>query len=314
MKVLYLDTGFDSSSEYFRVQREKNKNCINQCLYKNQSKGVVSKIIIALGIYFYSPLLYLVYGDWKKQLDQYDMFIVVSRKAAKYAVKYIKKKTGKRVVVWYWNLVTDMELSPEYCRNNGCEPWSFDHEDCRKYDMRFGDTYYFPPEEFQVAHKIKNDMFYVGINRPGRKNLLAQLGSYLNENGLKYCFNLTAIPTEPAAIRSQYSPRMRYEEIIDAINESRAILDLNRENQSGMTLRPMEALFYKRKLVTNNSDIIQYRIYDKKNTFILNGNNFEGLADFLTKPYIEDQANADKRKKYSYDEWLKRIINTQEAI
>ena len=314
MKVLYLDTGFDSSSEYFRVQREKVKGCTNQCLYKNQNKSIASKIVMALGIYIFSPLLYFVYGDWKKQLDQYDMFIVVSRKAAKYAVKYIKQKTGKRVVVWYWNLVTDKELPPDYCKKVGCEPWSFDRDDCRKYDMRFGDTYYFPPEKSKNSEKIDNSMFYVGINRPGRKKLLTCLGDYLKANGLKYRFNLTAIPTESAVVRAQYSPRMKYEEIIDAIKSSTSVLDLNRENQSGMTLRPMEALFYRRKLVTNNINIKRYSVYDKDNTFILKNSDFDGLAEFLAMPYIENKLNETKRHTYSFSEWLRRLAENREAI
>ena len=313
MKVLYLDTGFDSSSEYFRVQREKLEGCTNQCLYKNQNKSILSKIVIALGIYVFSPLLYFVYGDWKKRLDQYDMFIVASRKAAKYAVKYIKQKTGKRVVVWYWNMVTDKELSPEYCKDIGCEPWSFDRKDCQKYGMQFGDTYYFPPEEFDCTENFDNSIFYVGINRPGRKELITRLSDYLKKNSLNYRFNLTAIPTESTAVKAQYSPRMRYEEIIDAIRTSASVLDLNRENQSGMTLRPMEALFFKRKLVTNNKAITQYRIYDEKNTFILKKDNFDGLDNFLIEPYIDSQINEKKREIYSFTEWLRRIEANQEA-
>ncbi len=314
MKVLYLDTGFDSSSEYFRVQREKVEGCTNQCLYKNQNKSILSKIVMALGIYAFSPLLYFVYGDWKNQLDQYDMFIVVSRKAAKYAIEYIKQKTGKRVVVWYWNMVTDKELSPNYCKNVGCEPWSFDRNDCKKYNMNFGDTYYFPPEESESSRKIDSSIFYVGINRPGRKELLIRLGKYLENNELKYRFNLTAIPTESAAVKAQYSPRMKYEEIIEAIHKSAAVLDLNRENQSGMTLRPMEALFFKRKLVTNNESITRYCIYDKENTFILKDDSFDGLVRFLTDPYIDNEVNENKRKTYSFAEWLRRIEANQEAI
>lgn len=312
MKVLYLDTGFDSSSEYFRVQREKVEGCTNQCLYKNQNKSIVLKIIMALGIYVFPPLLYFVYGDWKRQLDQYDMFIVVSRKAAKYAVKYIKEKTGKRVVVWYWNMVTDKELPPDYCKKVGCEPWSFDRDDCQKYGMKFGDTYYFPPKESETNKKVHNSMFYVGINRPGRKELLTRLGEYLKINGLGYRFNLTAIPTESATVKAQYSPRMKYEEIIEAINESNSILDLNRENQSGMTLRPMEALFFKRKLVTNNESIIHYYIYDGPNTYIIKDNHFDGLADFLNEPYIDNEINEIKRESYSFEKWLQRLEAEQE--
>ena len=312
-KVLFLDTGFDSSSEYFRKQREMVSGCTNKCLYKKPNKSLFSKIVMAFGVYIFSPVLYFLYGDWKKHLNEYDIFIISSRRAAKYAIKYIKRKTNKRVIVWYWNMVTSKEISPDFCRKFGCEPWSFDKSDCEKYGMKFGDTYYFPPEKDPVKKIPEYGMFYVGINRPGRKELLDSLGEYLKKHDLKYRFNLTAIPTEPASVRAQFSPRMDYAEVIGAITDSESILDLNRDNQSGMTLRPMEALFFKRKLVTNNEHIVEYSIYDKKNTYIISDNDFSGLDNFIKTPYIEDDSNRNKRNAYCYQQWLERICNNIEA-
>lgn len=320
MRVLYLDTGFDSSSEYFRVQREKVKKCTNKCLYKTSHKSLGQKILLVLGIYLFPPVLYWVYGDWKKELENYDVFILVSRKSAQYAAKYIKKKApNKRVIIWYWNLVTNKEMNPDYCRKIGCEPWSFDKTDCKKYRMKFGDTYYFPPDNImdnQSEHCV-NQMwcvFYVGINRPGRKEFLDHLRKFLQSKGMKYKFNLTAIPSKKRPKDDQLSERMTYEQIIDSICKSKAILDLNRENQSGMTLRPMEALFFKRKLVTNNRSIIQYKIYDADNTYIIENKDFDGLDAFLSSVYVESKENEEKRKAYSFDSWLDRMLSNTEAI
>ena len=210
-------------------------------------------------------------------------------------------------------MVTSKEISPDYCRKHGCEPWSFDKNDCKKYGMKFGDTYYFPPEKDFTQRTPEYSMFYVGINRPSRKELLDSMGVYLQKNDLKYRFNLTALPTEPASVRAQFSPRMDYEEVIDAISDSASILDLNRENQSGMTLRPMEALFFKRKLVTNNEHIVEYSIYDKNNTFIIKDNDFSELVEFIKMPYIENDSNNKKRRTYSFQQWLERICNDVEA-
>lgn len=307
MKVLYLDTGFDSSSEYFRKQREKVEGCTNVCLYKKQNKGLIEKLIMAVGIYIFPPLLYLIYGDWKKKLNEYDWFIVASRAGAKYAIKYIRSKTQKRVVVWYWNLVTSKELPPDYCRKLGCETWSFDKGDCDKYGMQFGDTYYFPSQLATNDTKSVYSIFFVGINRPGRKEFLDKLRCYLEEHRLPYLFNLTAIPTEGAKTEQLLSKRMKYEEIIDVIKRSASILDLNREGQSGMTLRPLEALFFRRRLITNNENIVHFRIYDKANTYIVQGDLFENLATFLAEPYKECLDNAAKREVYTFEAWLKRI-------
>lgn len=313
MQVLYLDTGFDSTSEFFRIQRESVAGCTNQCLYKNSRKGVGIKALLAIGIYLFPPILYSLYGSWKKELEQYDMFIVASRRSAKYAIKYIKKKTKKRVVVWYWNLVTYKEMNPSYCKKNGCEVWSFDKDDCEKYKMKFGDTYYFPISRNGFGSEHKHSVFYVGINRPGRKEFLDKIGEYLGENGLNYRFNLTAIPGDLTNSKGHFSPRMHYKEVIKSIENSAAVLDLNRENQSGMTLRPMEALFFRKKLITNNVNIPRYSIYDEQNTYIVKDERFEGLADFLKTPYVESKENEIKRHAYCFGTWLERIIADCEA-
>ena len=237
------------------------------------------------------------------------MFIIVSRKSTKYAIKYIKRHSrGKRIIIWYWNIYTKKELNPEYCRRIGCETWSFDKKDCEKYNMKFGDTYYFLPEK-SSSNNIKYDIFYVGINRPGREEFLNKLKQFCDDNKLTYKINLTAIPNQSFKTQKKYDNRMSYEEIIKTIKESNAILDLNRSNQSGMTLRPMEAIFFNKKLITNNSDIVNYNAYDKENMFIIENNllNIKELTNFLKKEKYK--INDEILSKYIFENWLYRIIN-----
>lgn len=312
MKILFLDTGFDYTSEYFRQQRGKVSGCTNVCLYNIQKRSVVQKVIQAIGIYLFPPVLYLIYGEWKKNIDKYDVFIVASRKSAKYAVQYLRKRTNKRIIIWYWNLVTKKELSPEYCRKLGCETWSFDKVDCEKYGMKFGDTYYFQPAKLNSdCMESKYKMFYVGIDRPGREELLNRLGNYLKGFNYRYKFNLTAIPNKPNKNKKIYSKRLDYQEIIKFIGESESILDLNRSNQSGMTLRPLEAIFFDKKLITNNTSIVKYKAYVNENTYILKDNDYEDLIDFLEQPNIEIDNNI--KKHYVFSSWLKRIVDDEQA-
>lgn len=307
MKVLFLDSGFDETNVFFRKEREKVEGCTSECLYKKtKNRGLSIKIIQAIGVYMFSPALKLIYGNWKKHIDEYDVFIVVARKSAKYAIKYIRKHTNKRVIVWYWNIVTKRELHPEYCRKLGCETWSFDKSDCLKYQMKFGDTYYFPPVDAK-PRKNQYGVFFVGINRPGRKEYLDNMGEYLSNHNITYKFNLTAIPTDRKSVQQKFSRRMSYDEVIMAIRESQCVLDLNRENQSGLTLRPLETLFYNKKLITNNKSITKYYAYNKDNTYIIKDANFEGLDSFINKKNVD--VSDEVLEYYSFSNWLSRIIN-----
>lgn len=313
MKILFLDTGFDEMDEIFRKYRSKY-GCDSFCLYKTNNKNIIFRMIQFLGINFFSLILFLIYGNWKYKINNYDLIILPSRKSSKYAVDIIKKKYHKRVVVWYWNIVTKNELSPSYCKRKGCETWSFDKEDCKKYGMMFGDTYYF--DDFYVNSDSKKtddkySMFYVGINRPGRNKILNDLKNVLNNNNLKYKFVLTSYPNDSKKLKKQFDIRLKYSEVVYYINNSSSVLDLNRNNQSGLTLRPLEALFYGKKLITNNVFIKDYMIYNNKNIYII-GEEEQDLITFLKKDFV---APCEKLKDYYlFKSWLNRLINKEEGF
>ena len=103
-KILYLYTSAAGGADYFEKEREKVARVDCRPLYRK--KGLINKLLLGLGYYLFSPLLYLIYNDWKKELDKYDIIILPSRRPAKYAVQHFRRKTGKRVIVWYWNAIT----------------------------------------------------------------------------------------------------------------------------------------------------------------------------------------------------------------
>lgn len=309
MHVLFLDSGFDSMNEIFRKEREKVKNVSSKCLYNKVTKrGIFYKLVQFIGIYLFPPILYCIYGDWKYKVKEFDIFIIPSRRSASYAAKYIKKKTNARVIIWYWNTVTKNEMSPIACQRKGYETWSFDINDCNKYNMKFGDTYYF--DIFNQSNEKVYDIFYVGINQPGRKDFLENLSKFLNKKNVKYKFNLCALPNDVEYIQKQFDRRLEYNEVLEYISKSDVILDLNKEKQYGMTLRPLEALFFNKKLITNNKQICLCKKYPLDNVFIINNNNFEELYEFLKEPLVNVSNNKDY---YLFENWLKRIIEDIEA-
>ena len=88
---------------------------------------------------------------------------------------------------------------------------------------------------------------------------------------------------------------------------SRSITEIVISGQEGLTLRVMESIFLKKKLITNNLEIRNKNIYNPNNIFILGEDNIKDLPSFLKKPYQEiDNKIIDS---YIYSNWLKRLIN-----
>ena len=240
-------------------------------------------------------MLYKIYDRWKTELDSYDTVIMDSRRASKYAVQWIKRKyPNKRVIVWYWNQVSRVELDPEFCKKNGCEVWSFDRADCERYQMRFNDQYLLACDK-GFSDEIKTDLLYVGGWSEKREHQLKKLESEFENINFKYHL---------AHNKEEWIPYKKY---ISQIKESRGILELNKAGQSGLTLRTLEALFYKKKLVTNNLDIVNEKIYIPDNIFIIGNENNKSVQEFLSEPYVMDDRYEELVSYYGFDAWVKRI-------
>lgn len=303
-KVLFIDS-WNNVGDFFREERNKIKGLDNVNLYKNNS--FVNKMFRWIGLKIFKPFLYFSYGNWKKDIYKYDIFILESRKSFEYALKFIKKKTNKRVIVWYWNEVTEREIEPYIVVNKyNCEAWSFDKKNAEKYNMKFNNTYYFSTVNLPKKN-IENDVFYVGIDREGRIEKLKELSNYFNKCGLKYNFNLTTSPIKMPEKTFQYKERLSYKDVLNEIAKSKVILDLTKETQYGLTLRPVEALFFEKKLITDNKNIKEYNFYNPKNIFILGEDNLEKLNEFIDSKY--EKIDEKKIEEYDFKNWLNRIIN-----
>ena len=79
-------------------------------------------------------------------------------------------------------------------------------------------------------------------------------------------------------------------------------MDIMADNQNGLTLRPMEAMFFKKKLITNNADIINYNFYNSENIFILGQRPLEEIPAFLDEPVRE--VPEDILDEYRMENWL----------
>lgn len=81
------------------------------------------------------------------------------------------------------------------------------------------------------------------------------------------------------------------------------------DGTNGLTLRVLESLFFEKKLITNNINIINCEFYNKNNIFIINKDNLDDLNDFLKSEYKK----IDKKiiNYFDYESWLNRFFETK---
>lgn len=248
---------------------------------------------------------------WYKQAKNADTIIFFDTRNLKYIIKWARKEfKNKRFIIWYWNSVKD-SLSPDYFENiDNVEIWSFDKDDCDKYNFKFNTQFYFPEYSEINSHcisDIRYDVLYVGVDK-NRASKLYELKKLFDQENISYDFHLVKTQNENNSYGIEYKERIKYTQLVEKIISSRVIIDLVADWQNGLTLRPLEALFFKKKLITNMQNINEYDFYNKNNIFILGVDDFDKLTTFINTPY--DESGYEKLVcRYSYNRWLERFIN-----
>lgn len=241
------------------------------------------------------------YDKWKNDLESIDLVIIFAPLRELGVFKFIKKsKPNIRIIYWYWNPIFRVGKLDEK-RLNGIELWSFDPEDCEKFKMKFNTTFYFKDISYP-ENKIEFDAIFVG-NDKGRRPLLKNLESKLNSMGLKTLFHIISDNKDASEEQPQKIP---YQDYLKLISKSKTIIDILPEGQSGLTLRPMEAIFLRKKLITSDQSLYNQDFYSKHNIFILGKDEEFHLKRFINSNYIPIDDEIVNR--YDSKEWLKRFI------
>lgn len=248
------------------------------------------------------PFEQLWYGKWKKNIEDYDTIVVNSQNLSWNILSYIKRKNPKcNLNVWYWDTVNEKKIFPDKYRDI-CEVWSFDKEDCRKYNMNWYEQFYCPINNPQK--EIVYGAMFVGRDK-GRVEKLNEICDFLQKEGMNLYTYIQRDKIGKGWIREKNKKELEYEEIVKLIMKSKCIIDIPKIEQNGITWRVLEALFYSKKLITTDINVKNYDFYNRNNIFIWGEDNAEDLIGFINGEYQFIDENI--RKKYLYEEWLKKF-------
>ena len=90
-------------------------------------------------------------------------------------------------------------------------------------------------------------------------------------------------------------------------DRAKIIVDYTNPQQNGLSIRTIESIGHKCKLITNNNNIVNNNILEHENIYIYDENNFEITDDFINSKYKEvDKLVYDF---YSVDGWLSSIFD-----
>lgn len=287
---------------------EWKKNGVNTDItLKERSK--ILRALRRVWIKFQLPFQSIWYGDWKKDFLNYDCILLHGTWLAEDIPHWMRlqaKKAGKdiKIIWWYWNTVVEAD-HPDRVSEQDCEKWSFDKEDCKKYGMHYNTQYYFKTFQLPIE-KEKYDIYFLGTEG-GRKKIIGELNTKFQNMGLKTDIHIVTDSIEendPYRELLQVN-KLSYQENLQHIAQSKAVLEILRDGQSGQSLRALECLFYHKKLITNDIRIMEYDYYHKDNIFIIGRDSLDELPNFLEKPCA--LISEKLIEKYDCRQWLERF-------
>lgn len=201
--------------------------------------------------------------------------------------------------------------------------FSFDRYDCLQYGINFLPLFYF--NEYKIVSKTKEslkfDLLFVGTVHSDRYKLISTIANQIKEFGGS-CFTYFFFQNKimyyryivlNKEIRGIPSKEIHFVPILkpDLLNlyeQSKIIVDIQHPKQTGLTLRCMEALGAKRKLITTNKDIIEYDFYNPTNILIVDRNNPIIPKSFVESTY--EDLPEEIYQKYSISSWVDYIFSS----
>lgn len=251
-----------------------------------------SKAIRKLGFY---P--FFLYDDWYIRIQKNNTIILFSTIPTE-VIRFVQKKYPEhKIILWYWNPIKPDSQISDFISPN-LEVWTFDKSDSEKYNLKPNTQFYFDTIRLAQKPELIYDVIFVGLDK-GRREQIVQFQNDLLLLNLKPCFYIVTLHS-----KNEQKPVL-YSDYLGLIASSRAILDLVQPGQHGLTLRPLEALFFKKKLITNNIAVRSEAFYHKDNIFILGVDDMNTLPVFLNSPL----KSIDESILHSFDVkyWLQRF-------
>jgi hypothetical protein len=172
--------------------------------------------------------------------------------------------------------------------------------------------YFFCPGMYQKALEQKNkeeyDIVFAGKDK-GRLDKISKLIHTNRWENLRWKLYFTPDHFWQMFRRKEYQKTLDYEDIQVMQSKAKAIMELMPARDADITMRTIDALILRKKLITDAAEIQSREYYHPNNVFVIGVDDPECLEEFLKKEYVP--VSQEILDKYKIDAWVERFEKDQ---
>ena len=192
---------------------------------------------------------------------------------------------------------------------------TFDRGDSQRYGIGFLPLFFEDSYVSQEVTEKKYDLCFIGTIHSDRLRVIEAMEDYCAKNNLsffRFCFLQSRFMyyyywLTKREFRKKSPSYFSYKslpssDVANVMLHSMAILDIQHPRQTGLTMRSIETLGARKKLITTNRDIVNYDFYNSHNVAMIERENPIIKPDFWTAEY--KNLNINVFEKYSITNWV----------
>lgn len=274
-------------------------------------KNALSKIFLKRNLKHEKRQKFVI--DELKKLGHQDQILVLNPDVFdEDTLAFIRKSTKKMITFLYDNL----ERFPVESKLHFFDKiYSFDDVDIEKHGFERLTNYNYWAFVPQEKQQPQTDILYITSIDKKRIRQLWALEERCRALGLKYNIFVLGKKSWLYAVQNIFRSTglifrrklIRHEDLPHYYQNTKAVIDLMRSNQYGLSFRIFEAMAMEKKIITDNEKIQQYDFYHPQNILVLNG-DFSNLAlDFFQKPY--QSLPKEIYEKYTIEKWVEKVFD-----
>lgn len=237
----------------------------------------------------------------------------------------MKRATSARFIAYLWDALDNCKRFGA-CLDVFDDVYSFEPLDCKRYGLKFRPLFYtqsYRQVPFCDSADIQYDACFIGsVHQPSKFAAVLRICQELRSLGLNV-FTYFYMPSKSACwlrkLQHNFYRGMEFHyqklsqgEVAEIYANSAAIIDAPQSRQNGLTIRSLEALGCKRKLITTNEDVAHYDFYEKYDDVLIVRNGERIDPDFFRRPYMP--LAEEIYQSYSITSFVKALVEEQPSF